>query len=203
MSRAQKSEAAVRRYWRLRALLLLLVGAVAYASFKSHESHLTYAADLDGAEVVVDQALQGDLLRVRTPDGRLEDVRLMGIDAPDRGYGSRAPAAFSWESKKYLHHRTDRKRVVLRFEGTERRDPQGRLRAYVYLTDNDCINLAMVRHGYAYVDRRESGFLSSQLGQAEGEARRKQHGLWKDLTFDQMPEWRQQWLRSIRPKQGI
>lgn len=174
-----------------------MLGAVVYASVVSHRRHRDYASDLDGAEVAVDQTLQGDLILVRTPADELERVRLKGIDAPDRGHGDQPPAPFSWEAKKYIHGRIDRKRVVLRFEGTERRDEEGDLLAYVYLSDNDCINLAMVQYGYAFVDRRQRGFLSSRLGQAEGEARRKRLGLWKDLTFDQMPQWRQQWLDGL------
>lgn len=194
----QRHRAAARRYWRLRVLLLALLVAVVYAGIVSHHRHMDYASDLNGTEVAVDQALQGDLILVRTPAGKLERVRLKGIDAPDRGSGDRPPAPFSWESKKYLHDRIDRRRVVLQFEGTERRDPEGNLLAYVYLSDNDCINLALVRYGYAYVDRRQSGFLHSRLGQAEGQARRDEAGLWKDLTFDQMPEWRRQWLDGLR-----
>ena len=190
--------AAVRRYWRLRLLLVALLGAVVYASVISHRRHFDYASDLDGAEVAVDQTLQGDLILVRTTSGQLERIRLKGIDAPDRGYGDRPQMPYSWEAKKYLHERIDRKKVVLRFEGTERRDDEGQLIAYVYLTDNDCINLAMVQYGFAYVDRRQRGFLHSRMGQAEGEARRKQLGLWKDLSFDQMPPWRQEWLRGLR-----
>lgn len=180
-----------------------LIATLLLASVYSHRIHPSYAAELEGTEVLVDQTLQGDLIQIRTPDGRLERVRLLGIDAPDRGEADRSPAHFSWESKRYLHQRIDARRVVLRFEGTEHRDPDGHLLAYVYLTENDCINLAMVQNGFAYVDRRGGGFLASRLGQAEGDARRKDRGLWKDLRFDQMPAWRQEWLRGIRPEQGM
>jgi len=31
----------------------------------------------------------------------------------------------------------------------------------------------------------------------ERDARAKKRGLWKDVTDDQQPAWRQQWLRSL------
>jgi endonuclease YncB( thermonuclease family) len=186
----------VRRY-RQRRLGLVVIGLLlTVAGFYSHARHRDYASELQGQYVIVDQVLHGDRVRIRTPDHRLEEVSLKGIDAPELSPAGQPPAHFASQAKQYLHQRIDGKKVVLRFEGTQRRDPDGRLIAYVYLNDNECINLSLVHYGYAYVDRRQTGYLSSRMGQAEAEARRKQRGLWKDLTPEQMPEWRRNWLKT-------
>lgn len=186
----------IRRYrqrrWMLTIIGLLLLGV----AFYSQVHHRSYASELQGTEVLVDQVLQGDLIRIRTPKHTLEEVCLKGIDAPDLASAGHPPAYFAWPAKQYLHQRIHGKKVVLQFEGTQRRDPDGCLVAYVYLNDNECINLSLVLSGYAYVDRRQTGYLSSRMGQAEADARQKQRGLWKDVTLDQMPEWRQAWLKN-------
>lgn len=196
---------AIRRY-RQRRLGLVLIGLLLTgAGFYSHVRHRNYASDLHGKYVFVDQVLQGDRVRIRTPDQRLEEVCLKGIDAPDLSSAGQPPAHFAWQAKQYLHQRIDGKKVVLHFEGTQRRDSEGRLIAYVYLNDNECINLSLVHHGYAYVDHRQTGYLSSRMGQAEAEARQKHRGLWKNVTTDQMPPWRRNWLKTrlLRNKSEI
>jgi endonuclease YncB( thermonuclease family) len=76
------------------------------------------------------------------------------------------------------------------------------LLAYVYLSDLDCLNLDMVRDGRAYADRRYRHTFRPQFELAEAEARKKQRGLWKDLTEEQIPPWRREWLQRSRQRAG-
>jgi micrococcal nuclease len=159
-------------------------------------------SDLDGQRVRVVRVVDGDTLIIETLDGTSERLRLKGIDAPELSSDDApAPQHFATESANYLRQRVEGRDVILQFDGTERRDRYGRLLGFVYVTENDCINLAMVRDGYAYADRRFDSFLRSKLGQAEGEARQKKRGLWATITPEQMPAWRQRWMkeRGISP----
>jgi len=195
--------AAVRRHRRWRIVLGLLVLLVAASSYCSHVKSPNNPRSLEGQHVIVHEVIDGDTIEIRTPAGELERVRLKGIDAPELARGGKPAGYFASESKRYLRDRIDARQVVLQFDGTDLRDRYGRLLAFVYLTENDNINMAMVQNGYAYVDRRFHSHLQSKLGQAEGEARRKERGLWKEVTPDQMPVWRQEWLKQRNALRGV
>ncbi len=191
---ASSKAAAIRRRQLSRfAFLTLFLLTVVYAIY-SHASTPANPSDLDGQRVAVHDVYDGDTITILTPSGGLEKLRLKGIDAPELARGEMPSEHFAMESKRYLFSRIDGRQITIRFDGTERRDRYGRLLAFIYLTDNDCINLSLVQNGYAYVDRRFDSFMRSQLGQAEGEARKKSRGLWKEVTDDQQPQWRQEWL---------
>jgi endonuclease YncB( thermonuclease family) len=117
----------------------------------------------------------GDTLKVLR-DGRVEVVRLQGIDAPETGqaYGTRAKqvAAQLAFSQTVTVHPTGR-------------DRNGRLLAEITLPNGRSLNQAMVRAGYAWWFRRYS--TDARLAAAEAEARGAQVGLWADPR--PMPPW--------------
>ena len=121
---------------------------------------------------------------IRLADGTT--VRLLGVADP-------VPAAAGVLAD--LH------RVTLLLPTVGVRDGDGRLAAYVYPAEGgECVGVTLVRDGLAYADRRRSDPMSGLFDVAESEARRKGRGLWAGLRFDQMPAWRQAWLRSRVPR---
>jgi endonuclease YncB( thermonuclease family) len=118
------------------------------------------------------------------------EVRLLGAEAS-------APH-WTGESRKYLEARLKNRMVTLKLDGTQTRDSQGRLLAYVYITDNDCLNVDIVRDAQAFADRRIKHTLRSAIELAENDARKKKRGMWRDMTDDAQPAWRIEWLRSRR-----
>ena len=117
---------------------------------------------------------------VRLADGTV--VRLLGVADP-------VPAAAGVLGG--LH------RVTLLLPTVGVRDGDRRLAAYVYPADGgECVGVTLVRDGLAYADRRRTDPMSGLFEVAENDARRKGRGLWAGLKFDQMPAWRQAWLRS-------
>jgi micrococcal nuclease len=111
---------------------------------------------------VVRSVLDGDTLVVRLAEGRTETVRLIGIDAPEshesekltrqaarlrrdaatvQAIGRRA-AAFTAAILPRGH------RIGLELD-IERRDPHGRLLAYVWRDDGTLANLTILEAGYA------------------------------------------------------
>lgn len=122
---------------------------------------------------------------VRTDGVLLDDgtaVRLLGVADP-------SPAAADW----LAGHAVGR-RVTLLLPTVGVRDTDGRLVGYVYVAD-DCLNVALVKDGLAYADRRQADPLAGLIDVAETDARRKRRGMWDGLRFDQMPPWRQAWVR--------
>lgn len=176
-------------------LLLLLASALLDRS-----GVFRYAGDdwrnFDKKTFLVTRVADGDTLTVRSLAGGPETrVRLIGIDAPELNSRSR-PGSDHWahEARHALAMRTKGKLVLLRLDDTETRDRYQRLLAYVYLDTSENLNLAMVREGHAYAHRRYPHGLRRSFEQAEADARRKGRGLWQDVTVDQMPSWRREWL---------
>ena len=146
-------------------------------------------AAFDQKSFVVRHVVDGDTLDIEPPDGGPRTkVRLIGVDAPEFN------AYWFDAATQYATARADEKPVTVRLEPTRTRDKYGRLLAYVYLSDRESLNLALVRDGQAYADRRFKHTMASQFEQAENGARKKGTGLWNDVRDEQMPEWRQRWL---------
>jgi endonuclease YncB( thermonuclease family) len=154
-------------------------------------------ANFDRQAVRVSSVMDGDTIRITSPGGVDEEkVRLIGVDAPEvetRDY-------WADRATQYTTVRLAGRDVTLRLDGTQTRDKYGRLLAYVYVTDADNLNLALVRDGQAYADRRFAHSLRSQFESAEAESRKKGQGLWKDVRDDRQPPWRQRWLAERRSR---
>jgi micrococcal nuclease len=149
----------------------------------------------DRRSFAVRRVIDGDTVELAPPDGGAVEVRLLGIDAPslDGEHGAEA-------ARDELRARAEGRTVALRLEPTETRDGNGRLLAYAYLDDAENVNLALVRDGFAYADRRSVHTFRRAFEQAEAEARRRGRGLWRDVTEARMPAWRQEWLRRQKTR---
>jgi micrococcal nuclease len=125
-------------------------------------------------------------------------VRLLGVDAPElQRDGQPAPDHWADRAAAYTRARAAGKFVTLQLDQPQTRDKYDRVLAYVYLSDTDCLNADLIRDGQAYADRRFKHTFKPQYELAENEARKKGRGLWKDVTVEQMPPWRQEWLKSL------
>lgn len=152
-----------------------------------------------GRQFTVSHVLDGQTLMLELDWSHQQRVRLIGVYAPRLGSGESEPGEhFSQESLKYVRARAAGQKVVIQLDPIGTRDDEGALLAHVYLSDSEMLNLSMIRFGMAYADRRSRHSMSRQFEQAENEARTKRTGLWKELRDDQMPAWRQQWLRSLQ-----
>jgi endonuclease YncB( thermonuclease family) len=150
-------------------------------------------AAFDRRRVHVVQVVSGDTLLIQSGNATGEiRVRLVGVAAPQ------GTEHWARESQQALARRLDGRDALLRLETTQTRSADGAVLAYVRLTDLDGVNLEMIRDGEAYVDPRVAHSLKNQFEQAESDARKKRRGLWKSLTDEQMPDWRQKWLAEQR-----
>jgi micrococcal nuclease len=98
------------------------------------------------ARAYVVRAVDGDTIEVRF-DGRLEDVRYIGVDTPETVKPDTPVQCFGPRASSFDHHLVEHRRVRLVF-GVERRDVYDRLLAYVYLGDR-FVNAELVRRGLA------------------------------------------------------
>lgn len=129
------------RHWIGSAVLLVAIACLILRPWEAGEP-----AGPASAVVPVTRVVDGDTIEVRL-GGKLEDVRLIGVDTPEtvkpgtpvQCFGPRA----SHFSKRLLEGRT----VRLTF-GVERRDVYGRLLAYVHL-GRGFVEAMLVRRGLA------------------------------------------------------
>ena len=168
--------------WLRRRPLIVTAACVAVAATADHKfgRHGDDWSRYDHPTVAASASSGGAL---RLDDGTL--VHLLGVTDP-------SPAAAGW-----LAGQLSNRPVTLLLPTVGTRDPAGRLVAYAFSSDDlTCLNVAIVRDGMAYADRRGTDAMAGAIDAAETEARRKRRGLWKGLRFEQMPPWRQAWLRS-------
>ena len=124
---------------------------------------------------VVTEVVDGDTVRVRLASGKSERVRLIGIDAAERGACFAAPAA---ERARQLALSQP---VVLRGDRTQdTRDRYGRLLAYVWIPGGRDLGYQLVAGGFAkvYVYRNPFQRLPAYRT-AEGRAKSAPAGVWK------------------------
>ena len=202
-ARASVRLARWRRGRRLALLALVLLGVsilFGYAGVFGYRGDDWAAFDRRQCRVV--RVVAGGTVVVRAATADAADasdasevtVRLLGVAAPAAG------EHWAAEARQALAARVEGKAVTLRLEATQTRAADGALLAYVYATDADDLNLAVLRDGHAYADRRRPHSWQQQFDQAETDARLKKRGLWRAVTESQMPAWRQDWLAQQRQR---
>jgi len=119
---------------------------------------------------------EGDVLTVQTEGGR-EEVRLYGIDAPDKGQ-----RAFK-HARLFATDLAMGKTVDISRHG---KDDAGRTLGDVTLPDGRSLNEQIVRAGWAWWDYRQSP-KDEDLKGWEEEARFKKRGFWREKNS--APPW--------------
>lgn len=126
-------------------------------------------------EIVAD-VLDGDSLVVWI-DGRRQEVRLYGVDCPERGQ-PHADRAKAFSRDTVLNE-------PVRLEVRDQ-DAYGRWVAEAFLADGRSLNTMLVREGWAWWYRDYAGH-RRDLARLEREARRAGRGLWAEK--DPTPPW--------------
>jgi len=141
----------------------------------------TLAGPATGAETgVVEEVVDGDTLVVRVA-GEAATVRMIGIDAPERSHPSLGKEFLADDSAAFLSSLCLGKGVRMEADAEETDKYDRRLR-YVFLPEPDgrFLNLEMLRAGMARAYTRFPFSRRDEFAAAEGLARGKGAGLWKD-----------------------
>lgn len=188
--------ALVPRKYRLIVVLVLAIAFIAIDRSGCTGYQGDPVAKYDQRQFMVSRVLDGDTIEVAQGKEKSR-VRLLGIDAPEMNYDTPGGAAYgAVEATDYLKQRLDQQQVILKLNAPEEKDKYGRLLAYVYAAGDANINLELIELGYVYADRRHDHALRKQFEQAEATAEKKKVGLWKAVTKQQMPDWRQRWVEK-------
>ena len=144
--------------------------------------------DANPATFTVVKVFDGDSLIVRDATGKQTELRLFGIDAPERGQ------PYSNKAKQELTMLL--RQVKLRIETVEI-DRYDRTVATVYRQDDsESVNTQMVREGYAWVYRQYNN--DPAMLALEDQARKKRIGLWAAKDKPPVAPW--EWRRKARQR---
>lgn len=127
------------------------------------------------------RVFDGDSMLMRNPEGSVIQVRIAGIDAPEKSQPFADPAR-------------DRLAELLQQDGLRvailKKDVYGRWLASIWITDQD-LGLLMIEEGMVWFFRRYQSDLTQEQRQAydaaEKSAQRAQRGLWQEA--DPTPPW--------------
>ncbi len=138
----------------------------------------------DGLYDVV-KVVDGDTLSVEI-DGKVEKLRLIGIDTPETVDPRKPVQCFGKEASKKAKELLSGQKVRLEADSTqEERDRYDRLLRYVILEDGTNFNEMMIREGYAHEYTYKVPYkYSVDFKAAEKDARSNQRGLWAENTCD-------------------
>lgn len=125
--------------------------------------------------VTVRSVIDGDTFDL-TDDRR---VRMLGIDAPEKGFKGKIAEPYSDESTAWLRDRVEGREVQLRIDAREK-DQFGRLLAWVFDPDGTLINQQILSVGHAKLlpDFGLPLDLEPSLRAAESDAKAAKRGLW-------------------------
>jgi len=125
-------------------------------------------------EGVVVKVKDGDTITLLDSDERSHEVRLAGIDAPEK------KQAFGQRSKQSLSDLAYMRKATVHFD---KKDRYGREVGKILVNERD-VNLEQIKRGMAWVYRQYQRELSKEdrelYDQAEGVAKLSGHGLWAD-----------------------
>ena len=133
-----------------------------------------------GETGVVEEVVDGDTLVVRV-GGEAVTVRMIGIDAPEKGHPSLGKEYLAGESADLLSSLCLGKAIRMEAD-SEETDRYDRLLRYVFLPspDDRLLNLEMLRAGMVRAYTRFPFSRRDEFVAAEGAARKEGKGLWKD-----------------------
>lgn len=140
------------------------------------------------------KVVDGDTLDIDIPDANYKTtrIRLWGVDTPETAKSPKGEMYFGNNASQFTKDTVLGKRItVILNEDANPRDKYGRLLAYIKLADGRILNEELISTGFAYADIRFKHPYYDKYIELETTARTNKIGLWKNVTPDQFPKWRQ------------
>ena len=124
------------------------------------------------------RVVDGDTIEVSVA-GRVEKVRLIGVDTPETVDPRKPVEYFGKEASEFTRKLVEGKQVILRDElAGQDRDKYGRLLRYVYLEDGTFVNAEIIKQGYGHAYVAYPFSHMEEFRGYERQAREKGLGLW-------------------------
>lgn len=138
---------------------------------------------------LVTKVIDGDTIQVNIL-GKIETVRLIGINTPETVDPRRPVECFGKEASRRAKELLENKKVKIEMDQTQgERDKYGRLLAYIYINGITLYNKLILEEGLAYEYTYIVPYLyQEEFKNAELEARKLKKGLWAEGLCDSNPE---------------
>lgn len=166
-----------------KALALFIFGFLFVLSWKltytiSPTSKILGSQKEDSVRVA--KVIDGDTIQAEL-GSKIETIRLIGIDAPERADSRKTVECFGIEASNKAKEILTGQTIELQSDETQGdRDRYGRLLRYVFLSDGNNFDKLMISEGYAYEYTYKGNPYKYQdeFKKAEQEARSGKKGLW-------------------------
>ena len=163
-------------------LLVALAAPIAVALAPEPAPQVARAPAGKHLEGLVVSNHDGDTLTLKLDSGKVEKVRLLGIDTAEMAQGR-----WGARARDFLARLVKNRRVKVVFDVQER-DRYGRLLGYVYTQDGTFVNLELVRQGYAMVLTYPPNVAHVEaFTAAQHQARAKRLNIWGPEGLEQSP----------------
>ena len=141
-------------------------------------SPLALAATATGNEsATVVRVVDGDTVQVKLSTGKLEKIRIIGIDTPETVDPRKTVQCYGKEASAKMKALLNRKKVTLEKNPAEDKDKYGRLLRYVNIKGKD-IGAQMIKDGFAFSYKSYPHPRLDQYNELEKEASETKTGLW-------------------------
>lgn len=148
--------------------------------FKSKQKNTENIKDVSVNKKLVEvvNVIDGDTIWVNL-EGKVESVRLIGIDAPEIKGSYSEEQCFGKESYEYLKDILEDEMIFIESKNISiDRDNYNRLLRYVYLSDGTLLNSHLIEEGYAFVYPFEDFEEKDNFLILEKKAKENRVGLW-------------------------
>ena len=157
-------------------LVLVLSGLAGYSFFAAFGR--VPAKEEEKIFYSVIEVIDGDTIKSEI-NGKVESIRLIGIDAPETAGPYREEGCFGQEASLKTKELLSGKKVSLVSDSlVSDRDKYGRLLRYVFLPDGEFINAELVKGGYAFNYVYENFQYLNYFNDLEKKAKEGRLGLW-------------------------
>jgi micrococcal nuclease len=162
-------------------LLSLLASLLALLSGAS-----TSVPETNEGPYMVEKVIDGDTIKVSI-EGKLETIRLVGIDTPETVHPQKTVECFGLEASKKAKELLLNKEVYLESDSSQGdSDKYQRLLKYVFLENGTNVNLLMIKEGYAYEYTYDLPYkYQKEFKEAQKLARDTRTGLWGGVCNNQ------------------
>ena len=135
------------------------------------------------------KVIDGDTISVNI-DGKIETIRLIGIDSPESVDPRKPVQCFGKEASDKAKQILMGKKVRLESDPTQGdKDKYKRLLRYVFLEDGTNFNRPMIEEGFAHEYTYNAPYkYQDEFKVAELNAREEKRGLWADNACNSLPE---------------
>lgn len=126
----------------------------------------------------VAEVVDGDTIKVKI-GGKLETIRLIGIDTPEVASPYREEECFGKKASEEMKKILKNKKISLIADPmVSDKDKYGRLLRYVFLSDGVFVNAELVKGGFAFNYPYENFQYLNDFNDLEKQARSSRLGLW-------------------------